>query len=111
MSPSRRPCDEYLIVFENQPIASGILTQLSHYKRAESNLPADKKGSRQKDPGSCLVIYLYYKFIHFTLGCNLHCIYNCCASLFGSYFSKHIYHQNRISFMNYLFIPILIYFE
>ena len=31
-------------VFENQPIASGKLTQPSRYKRVESNLLADKKG-------------------------------------------------------------------
>ena len=30
-------------VFEDQPMASGILTQLSRYKRAESNLLADEK--------------------------------------------------------------------
>ena len=45
--------------FENQPIASGILTQPKRYKRAESKLLADKKGPQQKDPGSCLVIHLY----------------------------------------------------
>ena len=46
-------------VFEKQPIASGILTQLSRYKRAESNLLSDEKGPHQGDPGSCLVIHLY----------------------------------------------------
>ena len=45
--------------FKNQPIASGILTQPKRYKRAESKLPADKKGPQQKGPGSCLVIHLY----------------------------------------------------
>ena len=45
-------------VFENQPIASGTLTQPSHYKKAVSNLLADEKGS-----GWCLVKHLYYKFI------------------------------------------------
>ena len=44
----------------NQPKTSGKLTQLSRYKRAESNLLADEKGPRQGDPGSCLVILLYY---------------------------------------------------
>ena len=46
----------------NQPKTSGKLTQLS-YKRAESNLLADEKGPRQGDPGRCLVIHLYYKFV------------------------------------------------
>ena len=31
-------------VFENEGKASGILTHPSNYKRAESNLLADKKG-------------------------------------------------------------------
>ena len=44
--------------FEYLPIASGILTQLRHYRRAESNLLADEKGSQQGDPGSCLFIHL-----------------------------------------------------
>ena len=43
-------------VFENQQMTSGILTQPSRYKRAESNLLADEKGLQQKDPGSCLAI-------------------------------------------------------
>ena len=34
-------------VLENQPMASGILTQSSHYKRTESKLLADQKGSQQ----------------------------------------------------------------
>ena len=46
-------------VFENQPIVLGILTQPSRYKRADSNLLADKKGLQQGDPGSCLVIHLH----------------------------------------------------
>ena len=37
-------------VFENQPIASGILTQPRRYKRAESNLLEDKKGPQQGEP-------------------------------------------------------------
>ena len=47
-------------VFENQPIASGILIQPSRYRRSECNLLADKKGPQQEDPGSCQVIYLNY---------------------------------------------------
>ena len=43
--------------FENQSIASGILTHPSH-KKAESNLLADAMGPQQKDPGS-LVIHEY----------------------------------------------------
>ena len=50
-------------VFENQQIASGILTQPSRYKRAECNLLVDGKGPQQVDPGSCLVIHLYYRFV------------------------------------------------
>ena len=49
-------------IFENQLIASGILTQLCRYKRAESNLLSDEKGPQQGDPGSCLVIHLYFSF-------------------------------------------------
>ena len=48
----------FKLVLENQPIASGILTQSSSYKRAESNLLADEKGIQQGDPCSCLVIHL-----------------------------------------------------
>ena len=48
--------------FENQPIALKILTQPSHYKRVESNLLADEKSPKQRDPDCCLVIHLYYKF-------------------------------------------------
>ena len=44
-------------VFENQPLASGILTKPS--PRAEINFLADKKGPQQGDPGSCSVIHLY----------------------------------------------------
>ena len=46
-------------VFENQPIASGKLTQPSRYKKAEINLQADEKGPQQGDPGSFWIIYLY----------------------------------------------------
>ena len=46
-------------VFENQLIASGILTQPSRYKRAESNLLTDEKGPQPGDPGSYLVNHLY----------------------------------------------------
>ena len=45
--------------FENQPIKSGLLAQPSRYKRVENNLPADDKGPKQGDLGSCLVIHLY----------------------------------------------------
>ena len=38
---------------------SGILTQLSRYKRAESN----ENGPQQGNSGSCLVMHLYYRFI------------------------------------------------
>ena len=38
--------------FKYQRIASGILTQQSHYKRAESNLLAVEKGPQQGEPGS-----------------------------------------------------------
>ena len=44
---------------ENKPIASGLLTQPSRCKRAESNLLADETGPQQEDPGSCQVIHLY----------------------------------------------------
>ena len=54
-------------VFENQPIESGIITQLSRYNRAETNLLADEKGPQQGDPGSCLFINLYYRFIQITI--------------------------------------------
>ena len=40
------PVPTFNWVFKNQPIASGILTQLSRYKRADSNLLADEKGPR-----------------------------------------------------------------
>ena len=46
--------------FENQHIESEILAQLNRYKRAEINLLADEKGPQQEDPGSCLVIHLYF---------------------------------------------------
>ena len=44
--------------FGNQLIVSGILTQPSRYKGAESNLLAAEKGPQQGDPGSCLVVQL-----------------------------------------------------
>ena len=56
---SKDPVPTFNWVFENQPKASGILTQPSRYKRAESNLLADEKGPQQGDPGSCLVIHPY----------------------------------------------------
>ena len=49
----------FYLVLENQPVESGIITQLSYYKRAESNLLADEKGPQHGDPGSCLDIHLY----------------------------------------------------
>ena len=49
-----------------QRIAPGILTQPRRYKRAESNLLADEKGSQQGDPGSssCIVNSYTSIFIH-----------------------------------------------
>ena len=47
------------LVFKNQPIASGISTQPSLYKRAGINMLADEKGPQQGGPGSCLVLHLY----------------------------------------------------
>ena len=47
----------------DQLIASETLTQLSRCKRAESNLLADQKCPQRGDPGSCLMIHLYYRFI------------------------------------------------
>ena len=44
-------------IFENQPNASRILTQPSHYKGAESNLLEDEKGLQQEGPGGCLASY------------------------------------------------------
>ena len=44
---------------ENQPIASKILTQTSRYKRAESNLLADEKGTHHWNQLDILVIHLY----------------------------------------------------
>ena len=38
------PVPTFNWVFENQRIASGILTQPSRYKRVEINLIADEKG-------------------------------------------------------------------
>ena len=35
-------------------VASGLLTQPSRFKRAESNFQADEKGPQQGDPVSCL---------------------------------------------------------
>ena len=43
----------------NQPIALGILAQLSYYKRKECNLLAEEKGPQSEVPGSCLVKHLY----------------------------------------------------
>ena len=56
--------------FENHSIASGILTQPSRYKRAESNLLSVEKGPQQRNPGSCLVIHLFLRrryIIYFLL--------------------------------------------
>ena len=44
-------------VFENQPIALGILTQPSRYKREESNLLADEKRSPPLEP--CCLGYAF----------------------------------------------------
>ena len=41
----------------NQPISSGILTQSSRYKRAESNLIADEKGLQLS--GYTIYIYIF----------------------------------------------------
>ena len=57
------PVPSFNWVFEKLPIALGIVTQPSRYKRAESNLLTDYKGLQHGDSGSCLVIHLYYKFI------------------------------------------------
>ena len=54
-------------VFENQPMASEILTQLSRYKRAEINFIADEKSPYHGDPGSYLVMHLYCKFIIYKI--------------------------------------------
>ncbi len=43
MSPCQGPYAEFQL--ENQRIVSGISTQPSRYKRAESNFPEDGKGS------------------------------------------------------------------
>ena len=40
----KNPEQTFNLAIENQQIASGILTQPSWYKRAESNLLADDKG-------------------------------------------------------------------
>ena len=48
MSPLRGPCAD----LQNQPLASGILTQPSRYKLAESYLLADGKGPQQGYPGN-----------------------------------------------------------
>ena len=57
MSPSRGPCAEFQL--EYQQIASGIISQPSRYKRAESHLLADEIGTQQGDLRRCLVIHLY----------------------------------------------------
>ena len=46
--------------FENQPIALGILTQPTRYKRAESNSLADKKGPQQE---TVVLKHFYQSFI------------------------------------------------
>ena len=55
---TKDPIPTFNLVFENQPIAWGILTQPSRYKKSRKHLLADEKGPQQRDPGSCLVIYL-----------------------------------------------------
>ncbi len=79
MSPLPTPLTLYRIsiiwVFEYQPIASYVLTQPSHYKRAETNLLADKKvpkiGAMQL---SRLYIYTYYIYCGLS---NLQSLYLC----------------------------------
>ena len=57
------PVPTFNLVFENQQLASGILTQPSRYKRAENNLLADEKGPQQRDPGSFLLYIYIYRFM------------------------------------------------
>ena len=57
------PMSTFNWIFENQPIASVILTQQSRYNLAESNLLADEKVLQLRVPKRCLVIHLYYRFI------------------------------------------------
>ena len=47
-------------VFENQQIASEVVTQPTCYKRAESIIQADEKCPQQGDLDSSQVIHLYY---------------------------------------------------
>ena len=53
MSPSQEPCADFQLGLENQPIAPGILTESSRYKRSESSLLADEKLLQQA------VVWLY----------------------------------------------------
>ena len=57
MSQPRGPCVDW--IFEYQPKALEILTQLSRYKRAESNLLLDKKDPQHWIQLSGLYIYSY----------------------------------------------------
>ena len=59
-------------VFENQPIVSGILAQLSRLI-VENNLIADKKGSWKMEEGSYLYIHLnmFYRSVHINMKCTL----------------------------------------
>ena len=60
--------------FENQQIKSGILTQLSCSKSAESNFLEDERGPQQGDPGSCLVLHLYlYNYYSDLDSMSIHC--------------------------------------
>ena len=57
------PVSTFNFLFKKQQIPSGILTQPSRYKRAETNLLADEKGSQQRDPGSFLLYIYIYRFM------------------------------------------------
>ena len=48
--------------FENQPLASEILTQPRSYKRAKSNLLEQQKRSQPLELGSCLGYTSIYSF-------------------------------------------------
>ena len=54
MSPSQGLMPTFNWVFENQPIALGILTQLSRYKKRRKQLASRRKRSTTLDPGSFL---------------------------------------------------------
>ena len=64
------PCDPvptFIWVFEYQPIALEILTQPSRYKRAESDLLADKTGPYHLGQVIHLYLYIYYSRAHYKL--------------------------------------------